>query len=182
MAHDKDFADKLAKLMQEQLAYGTQLTPVQQASWPSEIAQPKDNTAQTTVTNGETTPLGAPRSDLAAQDGCPDSVNSEAMGEIASLLISIGYILSKEGVLPDKFNMQGAVKFLNDKFGSVTPPITQDAPPEEVEVSATEVQAPVDAVPQEQVAQDAGLTYENLKPYMEARKLLESRFASKKNK
>jgi hypothetical protein len=161
---DPVFSDRVSKLLQEQfLTYGTQLTPVQQAAWPEPEKQEEvpSGSEMTNVTDGSATKLGEPRQDLAAQNaGNVGGLNPEAMGEVSSLLISIGYILSKEGIVPDKFNMQAIAKFLGDNFSQVCAP-TAEAPPEGgvPPVAIEEPQKP-----------------DMMAPYMESRKLLESRF------
>lgn len=170
---DPKFAERLQTIMKESpgmLSYGKQLTPVTQASWP--ITKPEEqsqepveqssndvpSSSQKTITNGETTKLGEPRSDLDAQVG---KVNNEIMGEVGSLLISIGYILSKEGIVPDKFNVAGILTFLNDKFKDVNIP------------SPTEQTTDVEVVAVEPVE-----TKQEFQPqaFLEARKLLESKY------
>lgn len=119
MASDPVFAERLNKLLTESLlTYGKQLTPVLQAQFPDTNQQPPiedDSKNLAVVTNGETLPLGQPRSDIEAQKNGGE-MNPELMSEVSSLLVSIGYILSKDGIVPDKFNTQAVLEFLNRHF------------------------------------------------------------------
>lgn len=130
---DEIFSKRLQSLLKEQvLTYGSQQsTPVCQLSWPTEKPLPSDNID--VVTNGETTPIDVPRTDLQMQS--KTSLNSEALGEVSSLLISIGYILSKEGILTDKYNLQAISKYLNDKFCKISP--VTSVPPTENDLDVT---------------------------------------------
>lgn len=169
---NKEFSDQLKSRMDEALGYtlGKPNTPIQPVSFPDSGPSMQQNPAndQTIVTQGETKPMGEPREDLAAQNGC-GQLNSETISEISSLLVSIGYILSKEGVVPDKFNTDAVLKVLTTHFQPSTP-VTQEPPMETppVEVAQTPIAEPV-----------ANLTYSNpmVNAYMESRKLLESKNA-----
>lgn len=141
---NKIFAENIRKRLDEQFGFGTKNQPVQELSFPDttpvkspETTLPSDN--QTVVTNGETTPITEPREDLNAQKQ-GGTVNPEALGEISSLLVSIGYILSKESIVPDKFDTAAIVNFLNTHFKKVDPvtmqPPTDNACGEVAQVTA----------------------------------------------
>lgn len=72
-------------------------------------------TPEPVVTNSETTALGEPRSDLESQKQGGE-INPEVLSEVLSLLISIGFIFSKEGILPDKYNIPGILDLLNTHY------------------------------------------------------------------
>lgn len=155
---DPVFASKLSKLISEQVMYGKQLTPIEHANWPSQ--ETPSSTDQQNVTTGETTPIDqSTEIEKPENAGNVGGLNPEAMGEVASLLISIGYILSKEGIVPDKFDIKGVLSFLSGNVNSVPTP-TQETPPEG----------------NSNVCHDGGISMDELQPYMEARKLLESKF------
>lgn len=158
---DAIFSKRINELLKENfLTYGTQLTPVQQAEWPAI----KPGAEQINVTSGETTPLDAPRTDIEIQNaGNVGGLNGEAMGEVSSLLISIGYLLSKEGIVPDKFDIQAVVKFLNDNFNQLNTPTA--AHPEDC---GPQDQTNVKGIPQSLLMQYGAMA--------ESRKLFESRF------
>lgn len=125
---DPEFAKRISTLINENvLQYGTQLTPVVQAEFPS-TGIPSDNMQN--VTCGETKPLGEPREDENAAVG--KVPNEEVMSEISSLLVTIGFILSKEGCVPDKFNTSAIVTFLSKHFPqNANVPQDIDQPPVE---------------------------------------------------
>lgn len=173
---DEIFAKRLQTIMNEDFAvYGKQLTPVLQAEFPNTSAAPSEetpNTAQTTVTNGETTEINAPRSDIQAQQGSCQ-LNPETMGEISSLLVTIGYILSKESIVPDKFNTGAVVEFLSKHFpananvpNDIATPPTETALEPGLPVSSE--QQPVQGIPQEMLSQKSAM--------YESRQLLEKRW------
>lgn len=125
-----DFKTQLQKKLNEALiSYGSNLTPVQQLQFPETTpsVNPADN--QTVVTNGETTPINEPRTDINAekQGGL---INNEVLGEISSLLVSIGYILSKESIVPDKWNTMAVLDFLNTHFKQEEIPVDKTTPSE----------------------------------------------------
>lgn len=129
---DTEFAKRIHSLINENvLQYGTQLTPVVQANFPSTETPSTD---QMNVTTGETKPLGEPREDLQAQQQGFVQPNEEVMAEVSSLLISIGFILSKDGCIPDKFNTAATLAFLNKHFPqNANVPCDVDQPPQQPE-------------------------------------------------
>jgi hypothetical protein len=159
---DPIFADHIKKVMNEGvLAYGTQLTPVVQASFPSSQQLPSDN--MQVVTNGETAPIDAPRTDVCQQNQ-GQQPNAETMSEVSSLLVSIGYILSKDGIVPDKFNTSAVLEFLNKHFpAQANVPCDVDTPPQQPSGEITQTIEPVQ------------------NPLMESRKILEKRWIVKTN-
>ena len=168
------FSKQLQKRLNESLGYGMQNTPVQELSFPDTSVQNEPNPAndQIIVTQGETKPIGEPREDMAAQKQ-GGTLNSEVVSEISSLLVSIGYILSKEGIVPDKFNTDAVLTVLNTHFKQMTP-VTQQ-PPCETVVPVTDIsQTP--QINAEAPAM-ANLSFENpmVNAYMESRKFLESK-------
>lgn len=162
---DEVFAKRLQTIMNEDYAvYGKQLTPVMQAEFPNTSAPSEEtpNTAQTTVTNGETTEINAPRSDVQAQQSTCQ-LNPETMGEISSLLVTIGYILSKESIVPDKFNTGAVVEFLSKHFpANANVPNDIATPPSETAIE------PLQGIPQEMLLQKSAM--------YESRQLLEKRW------
>lgn len=169
---DKDFADKVSKLLKEHgyRTYGTQPMPVENAVWPEgqpesqppvEEVPPTDEvppgSQQSVVTNGETTPIDQPRSDVAAQQNGGE-LDADTMSEVGSLLITIGFILTQKGYVADKFNTPEVLGFLQQNFKEV-PGV--DVPPAEG-CGAPEAMPAQPMVPQVQ-------------SYMEQRKLLESK-------
>jgi hypothetical protein len=189
MSNEK-FAEQLRNKLNEALNYGTQDTPVQKLSFPEPTSTPTNlgipSDTQVNVTNGETKALGEPRSDLELQkQGGP--IDAELTSEISSLLISIGYLLSKESIVPDKFNVPAVLDFLNTHFKQkeicANPEIVADVeiPPTNMElnapsspIDANQPVAPVDtAVVSTPVEDDEvkNLTYANpnVQAYMESR-------------
>jgi hypothetical protein len=175
---NEDFAKQLQKRLDESLGYGMKNTPIQELSFPDAGMNPQppieQNPAndQTIVTQGETKQIDAPREDIAAQkQGGP--LNAEVVSEISSLLISIGYILSKEGIVPDKFNTDAVLTVLNTHFKAV-PPVTQEPPCENMDAITDISQTP--QVNAEAPAM-ANISFQNpmVNAYMESRKLLESK-------
>lgn len=168
---DEVFAKRLQTIMNEDFAvYGKQLTPVVQAEFPNTSAPSEEtpNTAQTTVTNGETTEINAPRSDMQAQQGSCQ-LNPETMGEISSLLVTIGYILSKESIVPDKFNTGAVVEFLSKHFpANANVPNDIATPPTETSSAIEPAQQPVQGIPQDVLMQKSAM--------YESRQLLEKRW------
>lgn len=122
------FSKRLQDKLNEQLGFGQPNIPIQSIEFPQTTGGlPKDNVppVTSTVTDGsEVTPIDTPREDVAAQKQGGE-VNSEVLGEISSLLITIGFLLSKEGIVPDKFNTSGVVDFLNTHFKQITTPATE---------------------------------------------------------
>jgi hypothetical protein len=185
MSENEEFRKLVEKLMNESgyqaYAYGKQNTPVQQAVWPDTSlggqAQ-QDAANQVNVTDGSTTELGAPRADLQAQEnGGESSLDPEVMGEVASLLISIGFVLQSAGIVTDKYDTAGITSFLTDNFsqlsmGNPTDDIEVDIEGGQVDPSAPQ-QPPVAPTP---VPTSNQPIEEKRSPYMESRKLLESRF------
>jgi hypothetical protein len=193
---ENEFSKKISKLMNEQgyQSYGTQNTPVEQKVWPdTSSGQPN----LSSVTDGSTTPMGAPRSDMNAQENGGE-VDNEVMGEIASLLITMGFILQQAGVITDKYDTKGIIDFLTgmaDVLGSGNPTDDQggeveidvvgndDGGSEQPEGQPEQQDASTPAV--SQPAQDPNMVDEkkkNLNPMMESRKLLESKIKSSKKK
>jgi hypothetical protein len=163
MAGDKDFGKRIEALLKEHASYGVQHTPVQSANWPDtsvpNVEAPKDGTV---VTNGETAPIDQPRSDLEQQANGGEPLDQECVGEIASLLLTIGYILQSKGLIDDKFNVETTISFLEDNFLS-----DDQGPvggPDQIEPNS-QVQ---DMLAKPKMANVVGT-------YMEQRKLLESR-------
>ena len=142
----KEFSDQIKKKLNEAIGYGYTQTPVQHLSFPetpiivkqdnNPIADQQDSTneipsdSQVVVTNSETTPIEEPRSDIEAQKQETEQLNSELAGEISSLLITIGFLLSKEGIVPDKFNTSAVIEFLNKHFKQKDSPACSDVPSE----------------------------------------------------
>lgn len=113
----ESFAKGIRDRLNETFNYGNpQDTPIAQAQFP-ELPSAAN---QTLVTVGETKPIDEPRDDIAMQKQGGE-VNSEVIAEISSLLVSIGYILSKESVVPDKFNIPAVLDFLNTHFKQADP-------------------------------------------------------------
>jgi hypothetical protein len=176
------FAIKIKKLITEgglgYTVYGasTQGMPVSQAQWPTDNQEIENNvvsddvppsTDQTVVTNGETTPIDEPRADVAASNSGVAS-QPDCNAEVASLLITIGYILQSQGIINDKFNTQDILSHLNTNFGG-QPNATMPTP--DVTVGSVEV-APSPIVGDEQSTEL--MIPEKIHAYMESRKLLES--------
>jgi hypothetical protein len=170
---DKDFSERVQKLMNE-YGYGSMRNqlPVQNAEWPqtSEIAPQQDEVPpgsdSTIVTNGEATPMGEPRADIAAQNG--QAFDSDTMAEVGSLLITIGFLLAKDKHISDKFNTPEVLDFLGKNFKTISidqPPV-EEVPPTPAEDGSV-VQPPV-APAQPPVPPGAD--------YLEQRKMFESKF------
>jgi len=68
------------------------------------------------TTHGETMPYGMERSDEVDYTGLDDS-----LGEIASLLVTIGHILKKDRIIPNKFEVPMILNYLNHNFSEKTP-------------------------------------------------------------
>lgn len=181
---DKAFGARIASLLKEHASYGTQLKPVQSASWPDTSAGENS----TVVTNGETTPMGQPRVDL-QQQANGGELDQECVGEVASLLLSIGYILASKGLVQDKFNVETTISFLSDNFlEDDEGPVGGEAQPE-IDVVAAPIPQQLDggipapgSVDPNQQTKDmmqkpkmANMT----SSYMESRKLLESKNKNK---
>lgn len=159
-----DFSNRINKLIKEQVyGFGVKMTPVEKATWPDTSSDQEDipSTNQSVVTSGDTTPLGEPRDDVAASNTGAQHSDPETMAEVSSLLITIGHILAKDGLVNDKFDTCGVIEFLNTKFKS-NPLAQQELPVQQDNLPAV--------VPQPQADVMSPQTY------MEERKLLESRF------
>ena len=140
----KSFSDQIKKKLNEAIGFGynTSQTPIQHLSFPetSSIILKNDNPSiqndvipsdsQVVVTNSETTPIDEPRSDIEAQNQSTEQVDSELAIEISSLLITIGFLLSKEGIVQDKFNTSAVIEFLNKHFKQKESPACSDIPSE----------------------------------------------------
>jgi hypothetical protein len=181
---NKEFADRVAELMKEN-GYGAfgamrNQMPVQQAQWP--VTEPAVEPEQadevppgsqsTVVTNGETTPMGEPRTDVAVQNGT--SLDSDTMGEVGSLLITIGHLLAKDKLVSDKFNTPEVLAFLSTNFKVVavdTPPV-DDVPA--ASVGAVAVVPPAGDVASAPVAVPPAMPMGA--DYLEQRKMFESKF------
>lgn len=149
------FSKRLQTKINENLGIMAFAPEEEQPAQPEQAQIP--SSSQVNVTSGETTTMGEPREDLEAQKTGGGNDN-EAFGEVASLLITIGYILSQKRLVTDKFNTVDVIKYLNDKFSSPT---------------AAGVPTPeVDKIRDDDVDMPA---------YVEGRKLLESKFRDKKN-
>lgn len=168
---DEVFAKRLQSIMNESFpSYGKQLTPIVQAEFPTSAPQTEiPSTSQQVVTNGETTEINAPRADVQAQQGACQ-LNPETMGEISSLLVTIGYILSKESIVPDKFNTGAVVEFLGKHFpANANVPSDVAVPPTETAIEPTETVGPgMGGIPQEMLLQKSAM--------YESRQLLEKRW------
>lgn len=68
------------------------------------------------VSTGETTPFGMERSDDVDYVGRDDT-----KAEIASLLVTIGHILQKDRLVPNKFEMPMIMEYLNRTFTNQKP-------------------------------------------------------------
>ncbi len=194
----EEFANRIKKLMTEAgyqaYGYGKQNSPVQTAVWPDTSSEPAPSSVPSaTVTDGSTTPMGEPRSDMQAQENGGDMSAQEVMGEVASLLISIGFILQQAGLVTDKYDTQGVIGFLTQSMGDMSMGNPTDDATAEVDVVAVEPQAgsvaPVaptagEVAPEAPVAAPEAPVVEEPKknPYMESRKLLESKFKNFKKK
>jgi hypothetical protein len=185
------FAIRISKLLKEgglgYSMYGAgQGLPVSQAQWPTENNQePVDNvipsddvppsTDQTIVTNGETTPIDEPRPDVAASNSgvAPEG---DCNAEIASLLITIGYILQTQGIIGDKFNTQDILSHLNTNFGGQPAAASPDVAVSSTKVVAVpEIPAEVPPVVSGDEQSTALMIPEKIHAYFESRRLLESR-------
>jgi hypothetical protein len=173
---NKDFAKSLQLKLQESGAFGYQpsvpVTPVVQAEWPSKNNEIPSST-MSVVTNGETTPIDEPRTDIAAQNNATN-INEEVKGEVASLLISIGYILSQAGAITDKYDYPAIVSFLSNNFNVASAnPVPQEAPTD------TEVDAVAVDDRSDENGEEVEVTEPNDKPfiqtYMESRRLIEKK-------
>jgi len=145
-----------------------------------------DSTGQTTVTNGETTPIDEPRSDVesSSTNGNGNEVD-DANAEVSSLLITIGYILQGKGVVSDKFNTSDVVAYINTNFGKIQNalPGPQD---DGVEIDAVAVGTPDIAVPPSIPVQPPAIPGQEvpkpgMQPYFEGRRLLESKRMKRAN-
>jgi hypothetical protein len=165
MSHKEEFSKKIQSLLNEYgySGFGMQLLPTQNAEWPGSADIPPESNAepevevppstnQVTVTSGETTPIDEPRQDLAMQNS-GKVLDPESMTEISSLLITIGFILSNSGNVPDKFDTPAVLEFLQKNFSK------------KIDVQQTQ---PSDSQPS------------SCSAYMEQRKLLESKFKNEK--
>jgi len=191
---NKEFADRLQKRMNESVyGFGAKMMPVNKAAWPEPESEPVQeelpSNSQTVVTNGDTTKLGDPRSDLAAQGG---ELDQETMAEVANLLITIGFLLQKAGAVGDKYDTAGVIAYLNgNNFGagcaSAAPAPTSEVPEqppvadaigvEVPSVVAPEASATVVAVkPEDEENKNLPSTQVGPAAFYEARKLLESKF------
>lgn len=127
---NKEFADRLNKLVTEGVyGFGAKMLPVDTAAWPNTTAEPAPvqepevvaneplpSSTQSVVTNGETTPMGEPRADIAASNTGVGKMDDEAMTEVASLLLTIGFIMQKAGCIADKYNIDEVLEHLNQYF------------------------------------------------------------------
>lgn len=180
MAYNEKFSLSLRAKLDEALNYGTHETPVQQLAFPEPTSSGIPSDTQTVVTQGETKPLGEPREDMECQkQGGP--VDSEVLQEINSLLISIGYLLSKESIVPDKFNIPAILDFLSTHFNQVDPiaaVVAPEGPTEPVEPptilpSISNPVKPSNALPTTLPSEtDDNLEYANpvVNSYMESRR------------
>lgn len=175
---DKEFAARINKLLKEHASYGQQLTPVQSATWP----EPSNGAV---VTNGDTTQMGEPRADMQQQANGGNDLDQECVGEIASLLLSIGYILATKGLVADKFNVETTLAFLQDNFlsddqgqegevASVETDVVVAPIPQQAEIDVTAPQA-IDPNQQIKEMMHKPKMQNIVSTYMEQRKLLESR-------
>jgi len=176
-----DFSKKLQQKLNEQLGFGKPDMPIQAVNFPQTTGGLPQETndvppASTNVTDGsEVKPISEPRDDVAAQKQGGE-VNSEVLGEISSLLVTIGFLLSKEGIVPDKFNTGGVVDFLNTHFKQI-PPVTEQPPCDDVTTPAENIiSSPASTL---SIAPMPLAQYANpqVNAFMEARKLLESKHA-----
>ena len=180
----KEFSDQLKKRLDEAMGFGfvQKSMPIQQMNFPEPTksidlmkgdVQPEQNeqppaSTQTVVTNSETTPINEPRSDIEAQNQSTEQVNSELAGEISSLLITIGFLLSKEGIVPDKFNTGAVIEFLNKHFKQKVSPAISDVPSElPVDNGATTDLTVATPAPQTNTEYE----YPQINAIMEARKM-----------
>jgi len=194
---DKSFQSRLRKLAEQSFGYPVYGIPTEEI--PGQTVDDvnddtsvgggivngvvPDSTAQTTVTNGDTTPIDEPRSDVEASstDGNQNEIE-DAHAEISSLLITIGYILQSKGIVSDKFNTSEVVGYINTNFGQIQNalPAPQDElpqngqEPEGIDVVDTEVEVdPTQAQP---------ITADQAKAaYFEGRRLLESKRTKRAN-
>jgi hypothetical protein len=96
------------------------------------------------------------------------------MGEIGSLLITIGHLLAKDGLVSDKFNTPEVLAFLSTNFKVVAveqPPVEADPA---VTVSAVAAVPPVGDVAPAPAAVPPSMPMGA--DYLEQRKMFESKF------
>jgi len=193
---DKNFAERISKLLNENgysRGYGTQNMPVSNAEWPSsenpnglesQDSVP-DGSQQTTVTNGDTTVIGEPRDDLAAQDGSDFDPNT--MTEVGSLLITIGFILANSGHVSDKYDTPAVLEFLQTHFkvvaptgedqmvGNKVPVVSAEVSTEVIPVVSAEVTSDVDAPVELTKEQKVKYHLTKAQEYMTERKLIDAK-------
>jgi hypothetical protein len=186
---DEKFNKRLKELMSESgyQSYGKRDLPVREQVWPNvnnqtpPIEQQEipnqdqvsaEMTPKATVTSGETTPIDQPRDDIAQQNGDVSEDQAEVLGEISSLLITIGFILQSNGVTEDKFDFDGTLDFLNQTFAGLNPQQNQEQPQgDDVEVQV------MNAPTNDQGEMSGNATWQpDTQQMQESRKLLESRF------
>lgn len=132
------FAENFKNMLMEE--FGSFNFMSQQPTLPLQT-QDFPQTASPVVTTGETIPMGD------VQPVQQSTQDPSILGEIGSLLVTIGFILQNAGIIGDKFDTAQVLTFLNDNYAQqyrspeLAAPVDDGATPEPTSCSNTETSA-----------------------------------------